>query len=111
MSLNTNAATSSGAGLALGVVLVFIIGTATGIEIPAEVGAAVGTLCTFLLGLFIPPPRARRAEEASNVLASARRRARYVPENPEYPDKGSDYQEDHDDRRETFAIPPFPDIG
>ena len=55
MTLNTDAAKSGGAGLALGVVLVFIVGAATGLDIPAEVGAAVGTLSTFILGLFIPP--------------------------------------------------------
>ena len=54
MNSTTNIVTSSGAGLALGVVLVFLIEAVSGVDIPAEVGAAIGTLCVFGLGLFIP---------------------------------------------------------
>ena len=45
---------AGGAGGALGVVITWVLAGPLGLDVPAEVGAAISTLCGFALGWLVP---------------------------------------------------------
>lgn len=48
---------AAGIGLPVGIIITWAITTFTGIAVPAEVGAAIGSVCVFLASVLIPDAR------------------------------------------------------
>ena len=54
MAVTTKKLSAAGIGMPVGIVVVWGFATATGISVPAEVGAALGAVFTFLASVIIP---------------------------------------------------------